>query len=448
MTVCTDLADYEWLTGEEACGLLNELAEHAAPLHTAVARLRDRLSPQRTHLLVEQLELRRRAAAKFTGAQQMFFTRIGLEQATDECVAAYKASRIQRAAGFTPAVFADLCCGIGGDLLALAGESTALGIDRDPIAAHFAAANTGAATRIGDVADVDLADFAAWHIDPARRPGTRHGSRGGRRTTSLAHCEPDLATIERLLAEVPHAAVKLAPATEVPATWAEHCELEWISRDRECRQQVAWHGHLAEFPGCRRATVLQDHSPPRSGEGPHKSPPRSGEGPGEGLIVLRTVLGQPNIAIPTTDRVDRYVFDIDPAILAAGLKGALAAEHHLHALDGGPTYLTGRRSIDDAALACFEVAEVLPLQVRKLAPLLRERSIGRLEIKKRGVDVDPEKLRRDLKLRGDAAATLLITRVAARQTAILARRYSPHPTSAKIDRLYLPRRHDEHDDSK
>ena len=48
--------------------------------------------------------------------------------------------------------------------------------------------------------------------------------------------------------------------------------------------------------------------------------------------------------------------------------------------------------------------------------------IGQLEIKKRGVDIDPEKLRRELKLRGDNAATLLITRVAGRPTAILAQR--------------------------
>jgi hypothetical protein len=53
---------------------------------------------------------------------------------------------------------------------------------------------------------------------------------------------------------------------------------------------------------------------------------------------------------------------------------------------------------------------------------LAERAIGRLEIKKRSVDIDPEKLRRELKLRGDNAATLLVTRTGESLVAILAQR--------------------------
>src|SRR4051812_17310987 len=135
MTTCSDIADYEWLTGNEAGAVLAELAVDNIPLHTAISRLRGRFTTSQTHLLLEQTELRRRATAKFTQAHQMFFTRMGLEQATDEWVARYKASRFtQRAAGFTPAVFVDLCCGIGGDLQALAANSPAIGIDQDPIA--------------------------------------------------------------------------------------------------------------------------------------------------------------------------------------------------------------------------------------------------------------------------------------------------------------------------
>src|SRR5437868_1518552 len=93
MTICSDLAEYEWLTGNEAGALLEELAVDQSPLHTTVARLRGRLTSSQTHLLMEQLELRRRAAAKFTQADRLFFTRVGLEQATDEWIAGYKASR-------------------------------------------------------------------------------------------------------------------------------------------------------------------------------------------------------------------------------------------------------------------------------------------------------------------------------------------------------------------
>jgi hypothetical protein len=134
------------------------------------------------------------------------------------------------------------------------------------------------------------------------------------------------------------------------------------------------------------------------------------------------VIGAADREIGIAEAPDRYVFDVDPAVLPARLEGALAAEHELTALATGPSYLTGPRAVCDSALACFEVAEVLPFETRKLARYLRERAIGVLEIKKRGVEMEPEKLRRELKLRGERSATLLVCRVAGRPAAIVARR--------------------------
>jgi hypothetical protein len=408
MTTCIDLADYRWLTGNEAAAVLADLAADTTPVHTLVAQLRKQFTATKTHLLMEQTELRRRAASKFTQPHRMFFTRHGLEQATDEWVATYKTSRFHvveslrdsqsHLTAFTN--IADLCCGIAGDLMALARTTTVFGVDRDPITAHFAALNSGVTIYNIDITDADLAHVTAFHIDPDRRSGTRHGSRVSKRTTSLEYCDPSLTFINKLLAQIPNAAVKLAPATDVGREWSERCELEWISRDRECRQQVAWHGALAASPGQHRATIVSSACQ----SAPH------------------TITGRPKQPVLLTDKPNRYIFDVDPAILAAKLKGALAAEHNLSALSYGPTYLTGPQAIADPALACFEVDDVAPFHITKLAKWLRARNIGQLEIKKRGVDVDPEKLRRDLKLRGNNAATLLITAVAARPTAILAHR--------------------------
>ena len=395
MTTCSELTDYEWLIGSEAAAVLADLAADKTPLHTAISRLRGLFTPSQTHLVVVQTELRRRATAKFTQAHQMFFTRLGLEQATDEWIARYKSSRFTKQAKASPPPFliADLCCGIGGDLQHLAPNSTIIGIDRDPIASRFAKINTGAQVLTTDIATFDLKSVSAFHIDPDRRPA-------GRRTTSLDWCEPNIATINGLLTQVPNAAIKLAPATEVPTAWSTRCELEWISRDRECRQLVAWHGGLAQAAGQHRATIL----------------------PATCGLAARTLTGPPKQQTPLTTMPNRYIFDLDPAVLAAKLKGVLAAEHQLSALSAGPTYLTGDHPIADPALACFAVEDVLPFRLDKLAKYLRKRNVGQLEIKKRGVDLDPEKLRGDLKLRGDNAATLLITPIATRTTAILAQR--------------------------
>jgi hypothetical protein len=397
MTCCAELADYEWLTGAEAGALLADLAGRDEPLHVAANRLRKSQTATRVHLLLEQRELRRRAAAKFDRAAEMFFTRLGLEQATDQWVAAYKARR------FAPHAeegrVADLCCGIGGDLLALATVGQPRGIDRDPVSCCFAAANArvaGARERVTlrtvDIESLDAGNFAAWHIDPDRRPA-------GNRTTALEWSSPSLDCFERLLASSSNAALKLAPAAEVPAIWTNHCELEWISRDRQCRQQVAWHGELAHETGRHRATVLSVGGSPQ-----------------------RSLSGLPGEPQKYADDVDQYLFEPDPAVLAARLTGALAAEHNLSAFSAGIAYLTGPNLLDDAALSCFAVEEILPLDLRKVAGRLQERKIGRLEIKKRGVDHDPEIVRKHLRLSGDNEATLFLTKLAGKHAAIVARR--------------------------
>jgi hypothetical protein len=53
---------------------------------------------------------------------------------------------------------------------------------------------------------------------------------------------------------------------------------------------------------------------------------------------------------------------------------------------------------------------------------LRERHIGRVEIKKRGVTVEPETLRKSLKLAGDERAVIILTPQAGKQWALIAQR--------------------------
>ncbi len=66
--------------------------------------------------------------------------------------------------------------------------------------------------------------------------------------------------------------------------------------------------------------------------------------------------------------------------------------------------------------------ERLPLDVKTIKRVLAARGIGTLEIKKRGVDIDPAAFRSKLSLRGDGAATLILTRIAGERVAILAER--------------------------
>jgi hypothetical protein len=394
--------DYRWLIGDDAVPWLAQAADQSRSLVVRASQFRKHLSAARVRLVLEQVELRRRAAEKFPQSARMFFTRKGLEQATDAWVAAYKAARFP--AGET---VADLCCGIGGDLLALALRGPSVGVDRDPVAGLLAEANlralgqlppgTVAAVGALDVCEASITGFTAWHIDPDRRPA-------GRRTTRAEFHDPSPAVIEQWLSRCPDAAVKLAPAAELPQHWGRAAEAEWIGRDRQCRQLVAWFGRLARHPGRRSATVLS-HSPDGTG------------------VSARTVVETDGSALPFAGGLGRYVLEPDPAVLAADLPGVLAAEHGLAALVPGGGYLTGDRPVvDDPALACFEVLESLPFDLKRLRQLLTAHDIGRLEIKKRGVAEDPQSLRRRLGLRGSQAAVLVIAPLGNSVTAMLCRR--------------------------
>ena len=200
--------DYRWLVSGAADALLADLGSSPQKVVSLAARLRRDHSAGRTHLLLEQAELRRRARQKFTHPEQMFFTPVALEQASDETLAGYKAQRFDRG---KPVV--DLACGIGGDLLGLASRGPVLGVDRNPIAAIVAAANLERAgfplpacgVAVADALATDLSSASAWHIDPDRRPQ-------GRRTTRVASHSPSAEEIDRLRTTCAAAAVKVAPA--------------------------------------------------------------------------------------------------------------------------------------------------------------------------------------------------------------------------------------------
>ncbi len=402
MPGCTDLDDYHWLIGPGAAPWLEFAAAGGEATVQLTAKLRRELSAERVRLVLEQARLRQRAKEKFPSAERMFFTALGLQQATDAWVAAYKAERMTaRLAASAPA--ADLCCGIGGDLAAIAQRAPATGVDRDPAAALFAKANAdvchsvdsqpAATVLTDDVTTFSLAGYCAWHMDPDRRPT-------GRRTTRVVLHEPSPDVLERLLLQCPHGAVKLAPAAELPDGWVDRAELEWVSSRHECRQLVAWFGGLTDWPCQRRATVLGRSHPPRS------------------------IAGTADAQIDVAPQIGKYLFEPDAAVLAARLSGVLAAEHGLRAIAPSIAYFTADRPVADPALGCFEVLEAMPLRLTTLRNWLDARGIGRLEIKKRGVKIDPEALRAQLKLRGENEATLLIAPVSGKPLVIAARRVS------------------------
>ena len=187
--------DLDTLLSAPGAELLASLRGQAVTPGTALAlgtRLRERYPAALVAAALAQHELRLAARAKFSRAMDMFFTRAGLEQASAEVVARHRQARFA-AAG----VLADLCCGIGGDLVALAGEHQVRAVDRDPLHLRMAMLNAAAYGVSGsvraaraDVREADLAGVDAVFIDPARRTagstGDGRGRSAGQRLRALA----------------------------------------------------------------------------------------------------------------------------------------------------------------------------------------------------------------------------------------------------------------------
>jgi SAM-dependent methyltransferase len=385
-----ELEDVRWLLTGEGQRLL-ELAgetEGDGPLK-AHERLRPHGSAAQVAAALTQVELRRRAQTKFGDlARQMYFTPEGLEQATRLPVADHRAARIA-ATGLDTVV--DLGCGIGGDLIGFARAGlTAAGVDRDPVRvavaeANLAALSLGGAVLVSDASEVDTVPFDVAYADPARRT-----ARG--RTFDPAGFTPPWPFVEALLAR--DACVKLAPGLPhdlVP----DGVEAEWVSDHREVKEAVLWSGRLATAR--RRATVIGDG----------------------GLATLTEeddpYAGQP----PPVGGLAAFLYEPDGAVIRAGLVTAVAGGVGGRLLDEHIAYVVSDDSFRTPFARSYRVLEKLPYREKQLRAALRERGIGRLTIKKRGVSVVPEELRKRLSLRGDAEATLVLTRVDGRGTALL-----------------------------
>ena len=182
--------------GQELLALLAaEPDGGATPLALAV-RLRRQYPADLVAAATAQHELRLAARAKFSRAMQMLFTRAGYEQSSSEPIARYRAARFGHASRV-----ADLCCGIGGDLLALASGREALAVDRDHVHARLALHNAavyGQAANVravvADVRDIRLDGLDAVFIDPARRSGPGTAAAAARPGPAAASARTGAAT--------------------------------------------------------------------------------------------------------------------------------------------------------------------------------------------------------------------------------------------------------------
>jgi SAM-dependent methyltransferase len=386
-----DLDAFAWLLTPPGQALL----QRAHDLETedqlrAQTALRKEAEPVYVAVALSQVDLRRRAVAKFGDlAASMYFTPDGLEQATRLSVATHRASRL---VAFEAASVIDLGCGIGGDLIASARAGlTAAGVDLDPERVAVARANLEAlglpgAVSQADATAVDHSPFGVAFADPARR--RNNAARG--RELATEGWTPPWSWVSTLFDR--DACVKVAPGID-HALIPDSVEGEWVSDGGDVKEAALWAGRLATVR--RRATVIRDGGLATLTDEDDPLPVGDLDGRADAVRALGGFLYEP-----------------DGAVIRAGLVTAVAAGVQGGLLDEHIAYVTSDEAFTTPFAAAYRVVEELPFREKALRAALRERGIGRLTIKKRGVAVVPETLRRSLSLQGPHEGTIVMTRIA------------------------------------
>jgi hypothetical protein len=389
-----DVADLRRLLSPEGLRLLDEVGrlDATADVVRTVSRLRGAgHDAGLVAAVLEQARLRARASAKFGDfADRMLFTPAGLEQATRLRVAALHAGRYTQA-GID--VVADLGCGIGADAMAFAAlDLGVVAVERDELTAAVASYNLApfpaARVELGAAEAADLAGVGGVWLDPARRDGATRLADPGDWSPSLDWAF-DLAT------RMP-AGIKLGPGLDRDLL-PDGLEAQWISVDREVVELVLWSGTLAR-DGIRRAALVLSST---------------------GASELTAPADADDAEV---GELADYLVEPDGAVIRARLIGDLARRLDGRMLDPTIAWITTPDAPATPFGQCFRVVERFPLDLKLLKRELRARGIGTLEIKKRGVDIDPAQFRTRLGLSGTASATLVLTRIAGARAAILVER--------------------------
>lgn len=338
--------------------------------------------------VLSQSRLRAKARSKFGPfADRMLFTEAGLEQSSRLQVAAQHAGRFQRAG---VSWVADLGCGIGADSLAIAAlDLEVTGVERDEVTAAIASFNlapwSNARIENEDVTEFDLSGVDGIYLDPARRDASR-------RLRNPADWSPSLDFAFGLAQRFP-TGIKLAPGID-RGLLPENAEAQWVSVGREVVEVGLWFGALARPGISRSALIVSD----------------------EGTSELTAEADSEDAEVGA---LGEYVYEPDGAVIRARLIGNLVRSVEGRMLDRSIAYFTADVAFPTPFATGFRVVETFPFDEKVLKRELAARKIGTLEIKKRGMDVDPAQLRARLSMKGSRSATLILTRVAGKRVALL-----------------------------
>lgn len=379
--LCTD-------AGVDLLALAGGLDFSRTRVVASAATVRD-ADPEHAAAAIDVVTARARARGRIRGAETMLLTDEAVQQATAWPVAALRA---QRLAGRD---LHDVTCSVGAELNELVRTAgRVIGSDLDPLRARMAAHNVpDALVCVADALTPPSRD-AVLVADPARRAG-------GRRIHDPAQLSPPLPDLLEV-AEGREYVIKCAPGLDT-STLAHSGEVELVSLGGSVREACLWSPGLSDGIS-RRATVVRVAAV--GAPGPWSDPRIVADGL---AVHVEEVTDRDDDDVDARPEPEQFIVDPDGAVVRAGLVRHWARRHGLRQLDPRIAHLTGPRI--PTGYSGFEVLEQCRLDRKELRRVLQARDCGSLEILVRGVDVDPDVLRKSLALKGSTPLALVVTRI-------------------------------------
>lgn len=374
------LSELSYLTEDEANKFL--LNNHKKPFMADVIAL---------------VLLRKKAEIKFSKAQHMYFTRDGLEQATNEKLSDYLVDQLNLRTSISTVI--DISCGIGGNLLSFAKKFNVVAIDNDPIHLMFAKENAsvyGVDKKINFI-HAEAENFLESHqlpdnsivffLDPQRMRENKT------KTRSLFNTSP---RIDKLLPQIFKVSnklfIKISPAFDYEEIkmLSNVPEIEVISEDNVNKLAILWFKELKKT--ARRATCIIENQ----------------------VFSFESDDMEDDRRAPMIEnlKTSDYIFEPNMAIIKAHLMNTVALEFQMYRLNEKIGFLVSNKLPDIKVQKLFRIFKIIEIfsSLRSLKKRVDELSIKRADITTRGFFIKPDDIQKKLKLKEGGEYVIISTR--------------------------------------
>lgn len=357
-------------------------------------------SEEERRAIMDYIPLVLKAREKFGYDGFLLCDKLALEQSTAYDISQWKA-KLWPSSGKVH----DLCCGMGGDSFYIPDALEITGIDKSEERLEMYKYNMKAFRKNVFVINDDVRTLQENHkenqgdfftIDPARRKIEKENQR------QFENLTPSLKEVLILAKNYRGGMIKLPPGYPIEEIPLE-AEIIYLGSKNDCRECLVLLGELAQNPGKIRTVILTKENNYQFISSENRPKIEEEQNLQEGDLK-------------------RFLMEPCPLFVRSKLFTEFAKEWKAEIISKGIAYITTAEPLFHLGFSTFEILDSAPLGTAAVKAMLKKHNIGKLTLKKRGVEIIPEEEIKRLMPKGKNEAILFYTRLAGNKIALLAKR--------------------------